>query len=149
MSDLFKRAAKNKYRFNYRGLCTVEDLWDLHVEELDSIYKKLTAKQKNDAAEESLLAVSTKEDKILSDKIAIIKEIVTDKLAAQERARKAAEKHAQNQRILEIMASKKDAALEALSYEELQAMLNRSHHVKNRCLRSASFMCYTYVFICG
>ena len=36
---------------------------------------------------------------------------------------KTAEKKAQNQRILEIMADKQDAALKEKSIEELQAML--------------------------
>ena len=75
------------------------------------------------ASEESLLDTVTKEDRELSNKIEIIKSIVTDKLAAAERAKKAAEKKAQNQRILEIMADKQDAALKEKSLEELQAML--------------------------
>ena len=123
MSDLFKVASKKKYRFNYKGVISVEDLWDLSVEELDSIYKKLKAQQKNNN-EESLLQSVTKEDKELANKIDIIKTIVVDKLAAKERAFKAAEKKAQNQRILEILADKKDAALKEKSIEELQAMIS-------------------------
>ena len=122
MVDLFKVAVKKKYRFNFKGQLTVEDLWDLSVEDLDKIYKNLKSQQKN-ASEESLLDTVTKEDRELSNKVEIIKSIVTDKLAAAERAKKAAEKKAQNQRILEIMADKQDAALKEKSLEELQAML--------------------------
>lgn len=120
--DLFKIAAKKKYRFNYRGLISVEDLWDLDVEALDSIYKNLKKQQKN-SQEESLLDTVSKEEKEINNKIEIIKTIVNDKLAAKERAVKAAEKRSQNQRILEIMADKQDAALKEKSIEELQAML--------------------------
>lgn len=125
MTDLFKIAAMKKYRFNYKGLITVEDLYDLKVEELDKIYKNLKANQKNNA-EESLLQTVSKEDRELSNKIEIIKIIVADKLADKERAMKAAEKRAQNQRILEILADKKDEALKEKSVEELQAMLSNS-----------------------
>ena len=122
MTDLFKVATKKKYRFSYKGQVTVEDLWDLSVEELDKIYKNLKSLQKN-ASEESLLQTATKEDKELNNKIEIIKTIVTDKLAAKDRAIKAASQRAQNQRILEIMADKQDAALKEKSIEELQNML--------------------------
>lgn len=122
MADLFKIATKNKYRFPYKGLCSVEDLWELPVEELDKIYKYLKSQQKANS-EESLLKTVSKEDKVLNNKIEIIKVIVDDKLVAKERAAKAAEKKAQNQRILEILADKKDAELKEKSIEELQAMI--------------------------
>lgn len=122
MSDLFKIATKKAYRFNYKGIISVEDLWNLNVEELDKIYKSLKKQQKNNT-EESLLQTVSKEDKELQNKIDIIKTIVNDKLIAKEKATKAAEKKAQNQRILEIMADKQDAALKEKSLEELQAML--------------------------
>ena len=122
MADLFKVAAKKKYRFNYRGLISVEDLWDLGVEDLDKIYKSLKSQQKN-AAEESLLQEVSKEDKELNNKIEIIKTIVTDKLAASDRAKKAAAQRMQNQRILEIMADKQDEELKSKSLEELKSML--------------------------
>ena len=123
MSDLFKIASKKKYRFTYKGVVTVEDLWDLSVEELDKIYKSLKSKQKAEA-EESLLATTSKEDKELNNKIEIIKIIVADKLEARERATKSAEKRAKNQRILEIMADKADAELKAKSLDELRAMID-------------------------
>lgn len=121
--DLFKIATKNKYRFPYKGLCSIEDLWDLPIEELDKIYKHLKSQQKNNN-EESLLKSVSKEDKVINNKIEIVKIIVADKLVAKEKAAKAAEKKAQNQRILEILADKKDAALKEKSIEELQAMIS-------------------------
>ena len=122
MADLFKVAVKKKYRFNYRGLISVEDLWDLSVEDLDKIFKSLKSQQRN-ASEESLLQAVSKEDKELNNKIEIIKIIVADKLAASDRAKKAAAQRMRNQQILEIMADKEDAALKEKSIEELQAML--------------------------
>lgn len=122
MADLFKVATKKKYRFNFKGQLTVEDLWELSVEDLDKIYKILKSQQRN-SQEESLLQTASKEDRELSNKIDIIKTIFTDKLIAREKALKAAEKKAQNQRILEIMADKQDAALKEKSLEELQNML--------------------------
>jgi len=123
MSDIFKNATKKKYRWNFRGVCTIEDLWDLSVENLDAIYKSLK-KQQKDAEGESLLTKASKEDKVLEEKIEIVKAIVVDKLTAAEKAKNAAKKRRENQRILEIMADKQDAALKEKSLEELQAMLS-------------------------
>lgn len=122
MSDLFKIAVKNKYRFTYKGVQTVEDLWDLSVEELDKIYKTLKTKQKSEA-EESLLATTSNEDKELNNKIEIIKTIVADKLSDKEKSIKAAERRAKNRRILEIMADKQEDELKSKSLDELKAML--------------------------
>ena len=123
MKNIFMNATKNKYRYNYKGLITTEDLWVLSLEELDSIYKNLK-KQQKESNEESLLTEVSKEDKVINEKIEIVKAIVADKLAAKERAKNAAKKKAENQRILEIMADKQDAALKEKSLEELQAMLS-------------------------
>ena len=119
--DIFKIAIKEKYRWFYKGVISTEDLFDLSLEALDGIYKNLM-KQKRTESEESLLSVS-KEDKELNIKIEIIKTIVADKLAEKERAKRSAERKAQNQKILEIMADKKDAALKEKTLEELQAMI--------------------------
>lgn len=125
MADLFKLATKEKYRFNTnKGLLSVEDLWDLSLEGLDGLYKELRKEQEKDSGESLLNNTSlTRKQKVLNNSIEIIKVIVSDKLEAKERAAKAAERRAQNQRILEIMADKQDAALKEKSLEELQAML--------------------------
>ena len=122
MSDIFKNATKKKYRFNFRGICTVEDLWDLSVENLDAIYKILK-KQQNENEAESLLAKNKNEDSILNDKIEIIKEIGADKIETKKKLENAAKKRAQNQRILEIIADKENDELKNKSIDDLKAML--------------------------
>ena len=122
MADIFFNALKNKYRFNYRGVLTTEDLFNLDVKDLDAIYKSLKKFQR-ESDEESLLQKEKKENKILNDKIAIIRTIVEDKMIQKDKAKKAAQKKAQNQKILEILADKKNEDLKSKSVEELQAML--------------------------
>lgn len=122
-NNIFFNALKQNYRFSYKGTLTTEDLFDLNVEALDTIYKSLKKLQK-EADEDSLLVKTKREDNILNDKIAIVRAIVEDKMIEKERAKNAAKKRAQKQRILEIMADKQDAALKEKSIEELQAMLS-------------------------
>ena len=117
----FKYAAKKQLRFPFRGMISVEDLFNLSLVDLDSIYKSLKKQQKN-SAEESLIE-KTVQDTELEVKLAIIKEIFDDKKAAQDKAKKAMEKKAKAQRILEIMSKKQDEALQNMSEDELKAQL--------------------------
>lgn len=117
----FKYAAKKQLRFPFRGMISVEDLFNLSLVDLDSIYKTLKKQQKN-SAEESLIE-KTAQDTELEVKLAIVKEIFDDKKAAQDKAKKAMEKKAKAQRILEIMSKKQDEALQNMSEDELKAQL--------------------------
>ena len=119
---IFEYAAKHKLRFPYRGSITTEDLYDLSPVDLDRIYKTLAREAKKNE-EESLLADKKDEDVDLNVKIDIIKHIVTEKLAAIERAKKAAATKMQAEKIRAIIAEKQDAALKELSPEELNKML--------------------------
>lgn len=122
MRDLFKIATKKKYRFNYKGVIGVEDLWDLSLEDLDKIYRNLKSEQRKQT-DDSLLKEPTKKDAELYDKVEIVRIVAEDKLAAKEKAISRAETKAKNRRILELVQEKQDAALKEKSIEELKAML--------------------------
>ncbi|WP_444492171.1 hypothetical protein [[Ruminococcus] torques] len=121
--NLFEIATKNKFRFQYKGLITVEDLWDLPVTELDSVFKTLNSEMKK-SKEESLLDTKSKEDKILEDKISIVKYIVSVKLQDAENRKKIRENQEKKERILQIMADRQDKAMLEASDEDLQKMLD-------------------------
>lgn len=123
VENIFEYATRNKVRFSFRGLISVEDLWDLSLTNLDSIYKELN-KQSKQSEEESLLNIKTKEDEFLNVQIEIVKHIVSVKLAEKEAREKASAKKAQKQKIMSIMAAKQDEALQNSSIDELQKMLD-------------------------
>lgn len=123
MEKMFEYATRNKIRFPFKGLISVEDLWDLSLTNLDSIYKTLN-KQVKQSEEESLLNTKTTVDKELDIQIAIVKHIVAVKLTEQEAREKASAKKAQKQKIMAIIASKQDEALQNSSVEDLQKMLD-------------------------
>jgi hypothetical protein len=120
--NIFQYAAKNKLRFPYKGSISVESLYELPVEELDKIYKTLRREAK--AEDEESLLETNKTNKELDIKIAIIKNIVEEKQAAAERAKKAVETKARKQRIMEAIAKKDEEAMGNATKEELQAMLD-------------------------
>lgn len=120
--NLFEIATRNRYRFNYKGVMTVEDLWSLRVEDLDAIFKMLN-RQKKTADEDSLLATKSDEDQDLANKIDIVRYIVSVKLAEAAERVSAAEKKAQRDKIMEIVAKKKDKALEDMGIEDLMKKL--------------------------
>ena len=122
MEKMFETALRNKYRFPYKGMISAEDLWDLKVEQLDSIFKCLNAKARL-AQEESLLLAKKQEDVETEHKIEIVRYVVSVKLAEAEKAKLAAQNRMEAQKIMGIIARKQDDALLNLSMEELQAKL--------------------------
>lgn len=123
MDKLFEIATRKKYRFPYKGLVSVEDLWDLNVQALDQIFKALN-KELKERGEESLLKSKTDEETDLDNAISIVKYIVSVK--EQERLDRLdqKEKAAKKQRIMAIMAEKQDKALTEMSMDDLQKMLD-------------------------
>jgi uncharacterized membrane protein len=119
---MFEIATRTKMRFPFKGLVSVEDLWDLSVKDLDSIFKTLNAQVKK-SQEESLLATKTKEDETLAIQIEIVKHIVKTKLDEAEAVKQSKELKEKKQKIMEIIAAKQDESLHNASVEELQAML--------------------------
>ena len=120
--NMFEVAVRNKLRFEYKGNITVEDLWDLNVNELDKIYKNLKSKVKQ-SQEESLLKEKTKEDNILNTKIEIVTHIVKVKLQEIEDKKNELQKKELKQKLLKIKEQKENEGLNNLSIEEIEAKL--------------------------
>lgn len=123
MEKMFEIATRTKMRFPFKGLISVEDLWDLNVRDLDSVFKTLNANVKR-TQEESLLATKSEEDKTLMTQIEIVKYIVGVKLAEAEALQNLREVNERKQKLMELIAAKQDEDLRGKSVDELKAMLN-------------------------
>lgn len=121
-NELFINATRNNYQFPFRGMINVIDLWDLSLTNLDSVFKTLNAEAKK-SEEESLLNTKSKEDEEISNKIEIVKYIVSVKLDEKKKREDAKKNAEMRQRLLEIKAKRQDAALENMSDEELDKAL--------------------------
>lgn len=121
--NMFEVATREKMRFPFKGMISVEDLWDLSVQNLDKVFKILNS-QRKEAQEESLLNVKSSEDEVLDTQIAIVKYIVGVKLEEQAARVKAAENKEKKQKIMALMAKKDDEEMENMSREELQKLLD-------------------------
>lgn len=119
---MYEKAARLKLRFNHKGLCTAEDLWDLPLRELDAIFKSLNAQLRTEK-EESLLEQKSQEDEILELKVAIVRHVVEVRLQEQKEREDAAAKADRKQKLLGIIADKQDAELRDMSVEELTKLV--------------------------
>lgn len=123
MEKMFEFATRSKMRFPFKGQISVEDLWDLRVEDLDTVFKSLN-KQVKQTKEESLLSTKTTEDTILDTQIAIVKYIFDVKVQETNARLLEKERKEQKQKIMSILATKQEQELQNKSVEELQKMLN-------------------------
>lgn len=121
-TNIFETATKEKLRFPYKGMISAEDLWDLSQNQLDTIYKALNAEKKT-TEEDSLLGQHSKEEQTLHTKIEIVKHIFAAKQVETEARRQKAVNDEKKRRIMELIASKEDAALGEKSIEDLKKML--------------------------
>ena len=121
--NIFEYASRNKVRFPFKGMISVEDLWDLSLTNLDSVFKTLNAEVKK-SEEEQLLSTKASVDTELEVQIAIVKHIVSVKLTEKEAAEKASAKKAQKQKIMSIIATKENEALQNSSIDDLKKMLD-------------------------
>lgn len=122
-TKLFETATRGKYRFPYKGLVSVEDLWDISLEGLDSIYKTLNTELKK-VNEDSLLEPKTTGSEKLSNMIEIVKYIVGVKIAERDARLDDLVRKEQKQKILEAIDAKKNENLRNASLEDLQKMLD-------------------------
>lgn len=119
--NLFEIASREKYRFPYKGLISVEDLWDLTLPQLDGVYKALSKEVKTQG-EDSLMAEAIT-DKKLSNMIEIVKYIFSVKQQEADARKTAAENKRKRERIAEVLAQKEDEALRNMSADELKKLM--------------------------
>jgi hypothetical protein len=120
---MFEKAARMKLRFQFRGQCSVEDLWDLNVESLDSIYQEIHTKMKAQKGK-SLLRKKNHKDTVLELQSGIVKHIVTVKLKEQEARENATVTKARKEKLLGLLAEKQDESLRDMSEEDLQKLID-------------------------
>jgi len=121
--NIFEVATRNGFRFQFKGMISVEDLWDLSPRELDLIFKTLNSQLKQ-VNEESLLQVKTQQDQELDTKIKIVKYIFGVKQEDENLRLQAKDKKEKKQKIMEILSTKQDENLKNMSQDELQKMLD-------------------------
>lgn len=125
---MYKQATRINLQFETeKGIVNVQQLWTLGTTTLSKAIKAINKKlkeQDKDDDELSFLGTTTssknKEDVL---RFEILKDIYLTKKQEAEEASLALSKKENNQKILELISRKKDTALEQMSVEELEKML--------------------------
>lgn len=120
---MYKEALQKKLRFKTnKGMITTEDLFDLSLQNLNTLAimldKKISEAPKKSFIEE--LPAEENDDEL---RFSIVKDVINIKLKARKDNIDKAQVDAQKKRILEILAKRNDEELEKKSTEELRAML--------------------------
>lgn len=99
IGTIFEMASQFKFRYPYKvGLITTEDLWDLSLTQLDTVYKALSKEMSTIQDEDSLLYTKSpdlfnKEQELIA-KIELVKYIFKCQQQAEELHRMEAERSA-------------------------------------------------------
>jgi len=122
---MYKQASQLKLRFLTNvGLLSVEQLWDLSQTQLSNAVKAVKkVLKKNDDDELSFLEDTKEVDVENQLRFDILKDVYLTKKKEAEELRNAAEIKAHNQKILTLIAEKKDDSLKGMSIAELEAQL--------------------------
>ena len=119
---IFEQASRLKLRFETtKGFLSTEDLWDLSLTSLDSIYRVINKKLKEES-EESLITTRSKSNKELDLKVEILKHVV--KVKQEEAELKKARQERLNE--LELLRNlKQEKQMDALKGMDLESLNKR------------------------
>jgi hypothetical protein len=119
----FKEATKQKLRFTTtKGSLSVEQLWDLSVEELDTLAVSLE-KEYGESGKKSFLVTKSVKDKKTKLMFDVALEVLTTKLEEAEVAAKKKEDKEHNDKIFFLLAQKQDDKLKGMSVAELKKQI--------------------------
>lgn len=120
---MYKEASKLKLRFaTSKGNLTAEQLWDLDLETLDKLAVSLEESYENSKGK-SFLTKKTAKDKTIKLQFDIVLDVLQTKSEEMETQREAKANKEFNQKILNIIAEKKEDSLRGKSISQLEAML--------------------------
>lgn len=122
-NQLFVKATRRKYRFKVsRGNVSVEDLWDLDLDDLDKIAIQ-TNEEIQKQGKQSFVKTKSVANTDLTNKLDILKFIIETKLTEDEARKTRAEKASQKDLLKTLLEKKKMEELENLTPEQIQAKL--------------------------
>lgn len=123
MNNIFEKATRQKLRFTTaKGNITTEDLWDLSLQDLDSVARGVNKRVK-ESQEESFITTQSSGDRKASLALEVLKSIINTKLEDKKRSELKAARKEKESRILSIIAEKQDEALANKSIKALEAEL--------------------------
>lgn len=122
MDNIWIECLKNKYRFEFKDLISAEDLFDLKLEDLDSIYKNLKNQEKDLQGDSLLEASDNPKVGEVAVKLEAVKAVFMIKQAEIEANKNALANKAKKQRILSIINDKQDQELSEKSIDELREL---------------------------
>jgi hypothetical protein len=120
---MYKEITRKKVRFNTnKGMLTVEQLWDLSLDNLDALAVNLQESYEKSKGK-SFLSPKSEEDKETKLQFDVVLDILKTKVEEAEIAKAARETKKQREKILGIIKEKEEEQLRNLSKEELEKLL--------------------------
>ena len=121
--NIFEEATRLGLTFEHKGTLNVEDLWNLNLSELNSIYKSLSKLSKQNDEEGLLDNRATKADKELELKVKVVKRVFEVLQEEEIEKKSAAQKRAKREKLKEILERKQNQELENKPPEEIEALI--------------------------
>jgi len=124
--SIYKKALQKNLRFKTsKGVLSTEVLFDLSLKDLAATIKLVNEERKSNSVSSELdfLSETASTDPDNDLRFEILKDIYTSKKEAAELAKTNSENKRNNEKILSIIASKRDENLNSMSIEELSALL--------------------------
>ena len=117
---MFEKAVRTKLRIKSdRGLLSVEDVWDLSLQELNKMAKSLN-KEMKEQAEEDFLEETGTEDLKTKLRFEIVLYVLKTKKAEKESLENEVARKAKKEKLLNILDKKLDAETEEMSIDDIR-----------------------------
>ena len=120
--SIFEKASRQKLRFDYRGPCSVEDLWDIPLSALNNMFQSLNLLARTES-ESLLIPEKNSEGEDLTLQIEIIRHVVATRLQERDEAESEKTRADRKQQLLGILAEKQDDSLREMPVEDLKKLI--------------------------